>query len=259
MKQIHLIYDGSFDGLLSTVFHIYQNKLINAVILDEKSASINLFDERLFVETNSDHSDRVFYGLKKLLKKKTLRNLFKVYLSELSESENLILNFIQKSFSIKKDLSGDYSDSDSLAISKIVKSVHRERHRMEAFIRFKRTKDGIYWANVEPDFNVLPLLGNHFKNRYADQSWVIYDLKRKFGIQYDLVKVQMLEIDFSNHFNRYQNSAQIFDEEEIAFQKLWKTYFDSSNIKSRKNTKLHIRHVPKRYWKYLVEKMEFGG
>ncbi|RZK75384.1 MAG: DUF4130 domain-containing protein, partial [Pedobacter sp.] len=25
---------------------------------------------------------------------------------------------------------------------------------------------------------------------------------------------------------------------------------------SRKNTKLHVRHVPKRYWKYLTEKQD---
>ena len=35
---------------------------------------------------------------------------------------------------------------------------------------------------------------------------------------------------------------------------MWKDYFDSTNIKERKNMKLHIRHVPKRYWKYLSEK-----
>ena len=31
-------------------------------------------------------------------------------------------------------------------------------------------------------------------------------------------------------------------------------YFKSTNIKSRKNMKLHLQHVPKRYWKYLTEK-----
>jgi hypothetical protein len=29
---------------------------------------------------------------------------------------------------------------------------------------------------------------------------------------------------------------------------------DHTNIKERKNDKLHVQHVPKRYWKYLTEK-----
>jgi hypothetical protein len=47
-----------------------------------------------------------------------------------------------------------------------------------------------------------------------------------------------------------------FSDTEIDYQKLWE-YFDHTNIKERKkNTKLHIQHVPKRL-KYLTEKKMF--
>ncbi|HCV81945.1 MAG TPA: DNA metabolism protein, partial [Zunongwangia profunda] len=54
-----------------------------------------------------------------------------------------------------------------------------------------------------------------------------------------------------------KNNPDVLHENEISFQKLWKSYFESTNIKSRKNTKLHLQHVPKRYWKYLTEKTIF--
>ena len=41
---------------------------------------------------------------------------------------------------------------------------------------------------------------------------------------------------------------------EINYQKLWSEYFDHTNMKEKKNTKLHVQNVPKRYWKYLTEK-----
>ncbi|RZL34744.1 MAG: DUF4130 domain-containing protein, partial [Pedobacter sp.] len=47
--------------------------------------------------------------------------------------------------------------------------------------------------------------------------------------------------------------AQLNEKEEL-YTHLWKDYFKSTNIESRKNTKLHVQHVPKRYWKYLTEK-----
>lgn len=31
-------------------------------------------------------------------------------------------------------------------------------------------------------------------------------------------------------------------------------HFKSTNITERKNTKLHVQHIPKRYWRYLTEK-----
>ncbi|WP_370449257.1 DUF4130 domain-containing protein [Aquimarina sp. AD1] len=49
-------------------------------------------------------------------------------------------------------------------------------------------------------------------------------------------------------------NKEYYTNDELEFQQLWKTYFDNVNIKSRKNSKLHIQHLPKRYWKYLIEK-----
>ena len=130
----------------------------------------------------------------------------------------------------------------------------REKHRMEAFIRFKLTKDAIYFANIAPDFNVLPLIKNHFKKRYADQKWLIYDLVRKYGIYYNLETVEIITLELDHNFDASKTSTEIFAPIELEFQQLWKDYFKSTNIKSRKNMKLHIQHVPKRYWKYLSEK-----
>jgi probable DNA metabolism protein len=57
------------------------------------------------------------------------------------------------------------------------------------------------------------------------------------------------------HFNEGNSEEEnVYDEKESLYQELWKQYFDSVNIKARRNMKLHIQHVPKRYWKYLIEK-----
>jgi probable DNA metabolism protein len=126
---------------------------------------------------------------------------------------------------------------------------------MEAFVRFRLTKDGLYFASIEPDFDVLPLISKHFNSRYADQKWVIYDLKRNYGLYYDLEKVDIINISLPEDFDATKTSQDFFAAEELEFQTLWQDYFESTNIPSRKNMKLHIRHVPKRYWKYLSEKL----
>ncbi|MGZ5274180.1 MAG: DUF4130 domain-containing protein, partial [Kaistella sp.] len=52
-----------------------------------------------------------------------------------------------------------------------------------------------------------------------------------------------------------KNSENLHHDEEKKYQKLWQRYFTKTNIKERKNLKLHVQHVPKRYWKYLTEKL----
>ncbi|GAK90081.1 hypothetical protein JCM19297_2093 [Nonlabens ulvanivorans] len=139
---------------------------------------------------------------------------------------------------------------------------------MEAFVRFHLIDEKTYYANIEPDFNVLPLIIKHFKTRYADQNWIIYDLSRNYGISYNQNEVQEVYIEFkipkgqrgilNTKNNSNQNSMMLktdFQETENNYRDLWNQYFKSTNIKSRKNIKLHLQHVPKRYWKYLSEKV----
>ena len=88
---------------------------------------------------------------------------------------------MKTTFNAQKTPSGDFGNPTVLKIAQAAKMVGREKHRMEAFVRFHRIDQEIYYANVEPDFNVLPLISNHFQKRYADQKWVIYDLNRNYG------------------------------------------------------------------------------
>ena len=69
---------------------------------------------------------------------------------------------------------------------------------MLAFVRFELLQDEVYFAKIEPsDFNVLHLLEKHFKERYADQKWMIFDLKDIMEFFYDLKEVHFFTPDSS--------------------------------------------------------------
>lgn len=253
MKTI-LKYDGSFEGLLSSVFYVYEYKLKEASIIKHECYEPNFFDNSITVLSEPIKAKRVWQGLSKSLSSKAKTKIYKAFLSEIFNIENTILYYIRKSLSSSASIESDFTDSEILHLEKTVKKVDREKHRMDAFVRFRLTKDGIYFATVEPDFDVLPLNATHFKKRYADQKWLIYDLKRSYGIYYDLESVQTISLELSKEINSENTATTYFTPEELQFQKLWANYFKSSNIESRKNLKLHIKHIPKRYWKYLTEK-----
>ncbi|MXV50685.1 DUF4130 domain-containing protein [Pedobacter sp. HMF7647] len=247
----YLVYDGSWNGLMTAVFEYYEYKLCDVSILAEKSFQPSLLGNEKTVITDINKASRVLASLSKKLSSNGFGKLFPVFLSEQHGIEDQLLNFIKLVFSSDKSPEQAYGNTCVLTIDKVAKMVHREKHRMEAFIRFQQLADGLYYAHISPDFNVLPLIAKHFKNRYADQQWLIYDLKRKYGIYYDLSDVQEVTLDISES----PTEGSIFHEDEVLYQTLWKDYFQSVNIKPRKNSKLHIRHVPKRYWKYLTEKL----
>lgn len=250
-----LIYDGTFDGFLTCVFHIYDLKLQSVIFQNSAHVQESLFGNSMEVETDFEKADRVWKGVKSKTSARGSTRLYGAFLSEQSQIEELLLAYIQQVFKSPMPIDSDYSNEIVLKISQIAKSVGREKHRMEAFVRFRLTNDGIYFASVEPDFDVLPLISKHFKSRYADQKWIIYDLKRGYGLYYDLQTVEIMQMALPENFDATKTNSEFFTEKELEFQTLWQDYFESTNIATRKNMKLHVQHVPKRYWKYLSEKL----
>ncbi len=249
-----VIYEGTWQSFLTAIFEIYERKLDQVTICTKERFQPGVFGDQLVIHADEQKAKRVWMGLKSKLSKEGLNKIFACYLSELDGIENILLAYIRLVFSNDQSIEQAYGDAAVLRVSQVNRIVHREKHRMEAFIRFKLTQDDIFYAAIEPDFNVIPLILGHFKRRYADQKWIIYDLKRKYGIYYDLQKVEEITFAFTPDANICDTNTIYFKEDEALYQALWKDYFKHVNIVSRKNTKLHLQYVPKRYWKYLVEK-----
>jgi probable DNA metabolism protein len=249
-----MVYDGTFQGWLTAVFNVYDYKFMHASICREQEAQANMFGNLHMVETDSVKSERVMKGLQERISRRAVMDVYRTFLSELPGIEDTLLRYVRHVFGSKKLVEHDYSHPDVLEVQQTSRKVHREKHRMEAFVRFQLTADNLYYAIIQPDFNVLPLISSHFEKRYADQRWLIYDCRRKYGLYYDLEQVATVQINFREDLRQGEQVSAVYDEKEPLYQSLWQQYFSSVNIAARKNTKLHVQHMPKRYWKYLVEK-----
>ena len=251
---MHYIFDGSYTGYLCCVFEAFERKEFHAVPITESLMESTLFPDYRTIDTDPLKYNRVLSAMEKVVGRKNL-NLF--YHNFLSDSPVEWLNAFQliiELFKQKKLDLRNFGDPSILRLHQTLKKVSRERHRMKAFIRFVKSDDGLYTAVVEPDFNVLPLIVDFFKNRYADQDWLIYDLRRNYGFHYSANEIHEVSGNINDTIpNPYELELNI-DPKELEYQHLWSTYFKSTNIEARKNLKLHLKHVPKRYWKYLVEK-----
>ncbi len=252
-----LSYDGTFGGFLTAVFEVYERKLSEVKILPQDKTQGGLFGEILSVETAEEKQLRVWRGLQKKLSPEGLKKLYSAFLSEMPDWEDYALSAIRHVFSRTENVEEDFGHPGMLWLTQTARKVWREKHRMEAFVRFQKLGDGLFYAFVEPDHNVLPLITAHFRSRYADQDWMIYDGRRRYGIHYtaatgDIREVQMEWTEGEGMDGKI--SGELLDERETLFQTLWRDYFKHTGIPARKNVKLHLQHMPVRYWKHLTEK-----
>ncbi len=253
-----LLYDGQFDGFLSAIFYAYEYGYTMVDIQTAIKLQPGLYGTVHHIATDDKKAARVLSGLEKRISITAMKQFYMAFLSGLPGLENILFDYCRMIFLGKHGIYQNLSDPAIIKIKDVARKVYREKHRMEAFIRFQLTGDGIYYALCEPDYDVLPLINDHFRKRYADQRWLIYDAKRKYGLYYDLEKVETITVCFEEHTSNGTYIATIYDEKEMLYQDLWRQYFRHTNIDARKNTKLHIQHMPRRYWRWLTEKQAPG-
>ena len=253
------VYDKTFEGLLTAVFDAYSRRSFPDLLLAEGEPFPLFYDEAVTICTDDAKVDRVWKGLQKRLSAMALSVITVTWLSELPETDMLLFRYIRKAIDAPRTIELNFGDPDVLEVSKVWKKVTNERLRVIQFLRFQKAVDGTFFAAVKPVYNVLPLTLAHLKDRFADQKWLIYDMKRRYGFYYDLKTVEEVTFDDdsnASHLITGMLDESLMDKDEKLFQQLWKTYFKSITIKERLNPRKHKQDMPVRYWKYLTEKQK---
>jgi len=250
-----LSYDNSFDGFLTLVFESYRLKILPDAIVGTGNNQAFLFSEQLFIDAEEEKADRVWRKIIEKTSKDNADRIYRVFMSEVPDAPMMIFEFIRLMNQKQYNIETDYTLPPVMAINRLHRKVAREADRIRMFTRFQKTAENSYFASFSPQYNVLPLIIHHFSDRFADQEWIIYDLKRNFGFYSD--KKETVRISFSDLPVNPVN-GQLYDSyhdpDEKQFQKLWRKYYDSITIEQRKNYKLHRQMLPKRFWRYLTEK-----
>lgn len=247
MKEF--IYDDTFEGLLTAIFYAFHCKE-QCTITRKSKYILSLLTEPVEIFTEEDKFKNVYQTITHKLNSEVLENLYYLYLSEIDQCEDIALRYLNLCFThgIKVNLAKN--NDVIIAVDKCCRKVTLESHRFAGFVRFKEIGPLSYYASIEPDHNILPLLLGHFTDRFSAQNFIIHDVKRQIAIIYNRKE------GIITHFSKEdgQNIEKLCNDSE--FESLWKTFYNSVNIVERKNEKLRRQHMPKRYWKHLTEVKE---
>lgn len=258
INQAIFIFDNTFEGLLTCVFEAYARHMFPNSLLPQ-GCPLPLFHDDVFqIDTDTTKAERVWNGVAKKLSKNALKCLAQCWLAEEEETPSLLFRYICKTIDAPSSIETNFADPDVLEFSRMWKRVDWERSRLMQFVRFQKAADGTYFAPIEPVKNALPLIIDHFRDRFADQRWLIFDMGRHYGFYYNLQEVSYVTIDekdsASAHFITGMLDESLAHEDENLIRRLWKTYFKSICITERLNPRKHRKDMPVRYWKYLTEK-----
>jgi probable DNA metabolism protein len=240
-----LIYDGTFDGLM-TVFHeVFVGGQVVEDIVAGKDYQPNLFSPSLPIAADSEKAGILIESIRKRISPRALRHTYYVCSSEKKEAGAITYRYLKKGFALGKEVDFHLLDPDVAAVHAVSKKVGRELHRLLGLTRFRLLNRGILYAPLEPDNDLIPLLAPHFAIRLPRENWLIHDVGRKKAALYNKKQWIITGLCLKEKLP--------LAEEENELQELWKTYFARIAIEERRNPRLQAGNMPKKYWKYLVE------
>ncbi len=237
------MYDGSFEGFLSLIYHSYYQKQ-PAVKIIKDTKDITLLDEVIQITTDELHAKKVLSALKSKFQKRDYNKIFNIFLCDSVDFEKALYDFIVLGFRDQKKLN-DINHPSIYYLEKLESEYFRYLHKMYGFVRFTLLKDQILYAKIEGKFNILPYLEKHFSKRLDGSDFIIHDLKRELAlVKNDKGSMIYKVADFQ---------TPEFSQDEEKFQKLWRLFFESVTIKERKNRKLQQSFIPLLYRKHMTE------
>src|SRR5690606_9906491 len=146
-----------------------------------------------------------------------------IFLSEFADAPLLVSRLIRKLMRASQAAYlKNYPATDVLRAPQIRRMMDREINRMHASVPSHQGQAGVWYALVDRDFAVVPLLDDHFVRRFADMGWRIFDVRRGYGIAYDGEQVRLIDsLGAVLDPLRAQLDEARLDGRETAFQEMW--------------------------------------
>lgn len=242
--MVDYLYDGTFAGLLTCIYHHYYTEKASG-IFPEGEYQPTFLGGFWEVATEEEKAVRVYEAIEKKISSYDLRRIYKVFCSDTERKECRILDYIRLGFVKGSCVSMLHGDPIVFPIQAAEKKVNNEVHRMKGLVRFSQLDGGVLYSPVTPDHDILEFLAEHFCDRFQNDPFVIHDVRRSKAL---VAYKKQWHIRFFVRENLPELS-----EKERDYRKLWKQYFETMEIRERRNPKCQRRCMPKRYWENLTE------
>lgn len=257
------VCEDSLRGILTGVYDACASKLghRNIRLMTGEPENYELFSEYISVTPSDEKTQKVVHTLTSRFGMQFYESIYQAAMSGEKHSDKKM----DKADAIYQTILLALSCGDGqkvllclgepcvYRVFELCRATNREAcHHLE-FLRFGELENGVLLAKIHPKDYILPYLAEHFTDRLPMENFMIYDETHqtiaihKASKKYLLVDANGLDLD----------KIKRYSENESEYRKLWLTFFDHIAIDSRRNPKLQMQLIPKRYWADTPELSRF--
>ncbi len=246
-----LLCEDSPDGILTAVYEAYASRLGHQNLSLELAdgANYRLFADFRQVQTDGEKACKVASKVKKALGQETWRQIYQACLADSGEKADAIYRTIFLGLSYRNPrIMEVLSEPAVYTVFSLARKIANEAHRYLGFVRFQETDAGILYAQIAPEGQILPLMGDHFADRYPREHFLIEDLRHDTCLVHEAGKQWFLGRGLDLSGKEWEPSRR-----EAEYVRLWRQFHSTVAIEERRNWNLQRQFLPLKFRVYMTE------
>jgi probable DNA metabolism protein len=133
------------------------------------------------------------------------------------------------------------------AVAPVMSAVNhlgREAHLYLGFVRFTENA-GVLASVIEPKNRVLPLIAQHFLDRYRNEAFILFDRTHREALVAQNGRGRVMPLE----------SLELPEPDDLerAVRALWRRFHQAVGIDPRRNSTCQRTHLPLRYRSVMTE------
>lgn len=236
--------EPSLSAVYTAVFDCYK-RFRPDLITSDKTIQVGFYDQLISIKTDLQKAERIERAAIKGLGYSGFEQFRQVSLCQDPRRETALFGWLTLLFEEGRTALSNAAHPAVALFRELHQKVTGEIHRLKGFVRFQSCENGFFYAQISPDHNVTAQLMPFFASRFGDQAFILHDVTRN-----------LIGVCVNGNWKVFEHDGFFevcLSEEESAFSDLFRRYFQSINIKSRKNLRQQDRYLPRRYRKFMPE------
>lgn len=251
--EVAYVYDGTPEGLLSAIFAAYARREDPTDVVAEGAVQPRLGQRIARIPTDGARADRVRAGIVRECGQRTFRQVLKASLSSDAGAGTAVYRFVRHAMGCGgARVVDDIAHPAVAGLFALVRGVEGECEKMRQFARFEHRGGpgaGVWVATVNPRDAVVPLVLDHFVERFNVQPFILFDEVHAMAGVWDGAERYLVAT------GRDDLAAALpgLRAEEGAMQDAWRRFYRAVSIGDRYHPELRRAFMPMRFWSHLTE------
>lgn len=253
MEEKYIICEDSLEGIFTAVYDAYAlregHEHLHIQVGEEEN--YRLFAVYLYSRPDSGKTDKVVRTLKSRLGDEVYGTICRAAASYDRAKGDAIYRTVVDGITAgsgrrtMENLRNPYVAKTFELARRTANEVH---HELE-FIRFQELEQGILYALIGPENNVMPFVMPHFADRLAPEDFMIHDEKRGlFGVHPAREPWYLV-----SDVERLPKEVLQWSRKEQRYRELFTLFHKTIAIRERRNIRLQCQMLPLRFQDYMVE------